>query len=205
MSGATSPLNKGSIMLLDLLEVNHCLNSPAAGVKHSAEFPLHTSSLPLKLLKLPAIPQGHSHQKSHANHAGQCRKVDAVCYKIPCKRLQELVDQAAPVSTSLDTDVMHGYTSGYIGKECVAPEAAGCTWSLEELVGTSSRFKFAVIPADASSGKVRPIVDASKCVSGAVIPPPRAEDMDEPDPTFLAAADECTALLKSNQPKLFKH
>ncbi|KAE9389115.1 hypothetical protein BT96DRAFT_835420, partial [Gymnopus androsaceus JB14] len=108
---------------------------------------------------------------------------------------------AAPVSTSLDTDVMHGYTSGYIGKECMAPEAAGRTWSLEELVGTS-RFKFTVIPADASSG---PIVDASKHVFGAVIPPLRAEGMDELDPTFIAAADECAALLESNRPKLFKH
>lgn len=53
--------------------------------------------------------------------------------------------------------------------------------------------------------KARPIVDASKRVFGAVIPPPRAEAMDEPDPTFIVAADECTALLESNQPKLFKH
>ncbi|KAE9385247.1 hypothetical protein BT96DRAFT_949975 [Gymnopus androsaceus JB14] len=87
----------------------------------------------------------------------------------------------------------------------MAPEAAGRTWSLEELVGTSGRFKFTVIPADASSGKARPIVDASKRVFGAVIPPLRAEGMDEPDPTFIVAADECAALLESNRPKLFKH
>ncbi|KAE9391057.1 hypothetical protein BT96DRAFT_832568 [Gymnopus androsaceus JB14] len=112
------------------------------------------------------------------------------------------MDCAAPVSTSLDTDVMHAYTSGYIGKERVAPGAASCTWLLEELIGPNSPFKFTLIPVDHSSG---PIVDASGCVFGAVIPPPRAEGMDKPDPMFLAAADECADLLESNQPKLFKH
>ncbi|KAE9403691.1 hypothetical protein BT96DRAFT_814681 [Gymnopus androsaceus JB14] len=153
-------------------------------------------------LKPPLAPKVASHVKSHAHRASKHCRVDAVGYRVPAKHLERIVEQAAPVSTSLDTDRMHAYTSGYIGKERVAPRAADHTWSLNELVSPNSTFQFTLIPAEIS----RPIVDASQCVFGAVIPPPRAAGgSGGPDPTFLAATDECAKLLECNQSKLFKH
>ncbi|KAE9383501.1 hypothetical protein BT96DRAFT_951274 [Gymnopus androsaceus JB14] len=225
ISGTTSPLNTAGIMALDLLEVNRHLGSPTPGFKCSAESPAPTPSGSFEMvkknvrcrhgrgrnsvkakstssahsdpsihsipsqpftfqspLKPPLAPKVASHVKSHAHRASKHCRVDAVGYRVPAKHLERIVEQAAPVSTSLDTDRMHAYTSGYIGKERVAPRAADHTWSLNELDFTT-------------------IVDASQCVFGAVIPPPRAAGgSGGPDPTFLAATDECANFLSAINP-----
>ncbi|KAK7032066.1 hypothetical protein VNI00_013435 [Paramarasmius palmivorus] len=132
-----------------------------------------TSSVPpvISVISGTQVPNAETRRKHKVREAKRRRLKDRATTSLGSKNLKS----ATAIGTAFDAQVMHNQTDGYLGHPGHVPDGDGLVYTLDQLVGSNSRYKFTLqsIPPNATS---IPLLDKNDTVIGLLVGPPRGDN-----------------------------
>ncbi|KAJ3772899.1 hypothetical protein FB446DRAFT_642700 [Lentinula raphanica] len=146
----------------------------------------------------PHLPRRHE-QRSRQRAARKEQARQGRTTSLATEHRARLAGMASTFTTSFDSDDILSATSGYIGSERVdeSVKQMRLTYSLQDLVGEQSPWKFSVVKAHVKNVVPALLSDEAQRVFAVCIPPPAG------DPSFGRAADEAADVLDQYRPLFF--